>query len=101
VDRIIDPLLFRKSGSAGNRTRTSGSVARNSDHQATEAVTLRDYTSEITTRSRALVTFSLVVAWLQLSSADVPFPLDSRTVPVPQLQQLSRNSLTPSTENTN
>jgi hypothetical protein len=25
-------LLLRKSGSAGNRTRTSGSVARNSDH---------------------------------------------------------------------
>jgi hypothetical protein len=27
-----DPLLLRKSGSAGNRTWTSGSVARNSDH---------------------------------------------------------------------
>jgi hypothetical protein len=33
-----DPLLLRKSGSAGNRTRTSGSVTRNSDHQTTEAV---------------------------------------------------------------
>jgi hypothetical protein len=32
VDAIPDPLLLRKSGSAGNRTRTSGSVARNSDH---------------------------------------------------------------------
>jgi hypothetical protein len=31
VDPITDSLL-RKSGSAGNRTRTSGSVARNSDH---------------------------------------------------------------------
>jgi hypothetical protein len=31
-------LLLRKSGSAGNRIRTSGSVARNSDHLATEAV---------------------------------------------------------------
>jgi hypothetical protein len=31
VDPVPDPLL-RKSGSAGNRTRTSGSVARNSDH---------------------------------------------------------------------
>jgi hypothetical protein len=29
---IPDPLLLRKSGSAGNRTRTSGSVASNSDH---------------------------------------------------------------------
>jgi hypothetical protein len=27
----VDPLLLRKSGSAGNGTRTSGSVARNSD----------------------------------------------------------------------
>jgi hypothetical protein len=32
VDPVPDPLLFRKSDSPGNRTRTSGSVARNSDH---------------------------------------------------------------------
>jgi hypothetical protein len=32
VDPVPDPLLLRKSGSAGNRTRISGSVARNSDH---------------------------------------------------------------------
>jgi hypothetical protein len=32
VDPIPDPLLLGKSGSTGNRTRTSGSVARNSDH---------------------------------------------------------------------
>jgi hypothetical protein len=32
VDPVSDPLLLRKSGSAGNRTRTSGSVARNTDH---------------------------------------------------------------------
>jgi hypothetical protein len=38
VDPIPDPLLLRKSGTAGNRTRSSGSVARNSDHQTTEAV---------------------------------------------------------------
>jgi hypothetical protein len=30
VDPVPDPVLLRKSGSAGNRTRTSGSVARNS-----------------------------------------------------------------------
>jgi hypothetical protein len=30
VDPVPDPLLF--SGSAGNRTRASGSVAKNSDH---------------------------------------------------------------------
>jgi hypothetical protein len=32
VDPVPDTLLPRKSGSAGNPTRTSGSVARNSDH---------------------------------------------------------------------
>jgi hypothetical protein len=31
VDPVHDPLLVRKSGSAGNRTQTCGSVARNSD----------------------------------------------------------------------
>jgi hypothetical protein len=29
VDPVPDPLFLRKSGNAGNRTRTSGSVARN------------------------------------------------------------------------
>jgi hypothetical protein len=37
VDPVPDPLLLRKSGSAGNRTRTSGSVTRNFDHYTTEA----------------------------------------------------------------
>jgi hypothetical protein len=32
VDHVPDPLLLRKSDSAGHRTRSSGSVARNSDH---------------------------------------------------------------------
>jgi hypothetical protein len=33
VDPVLDPLLlWKKSGNAGNRTRTSGSVAWNSDH---------------------------------------------------------------------
>jgi hypothetical protein len=34
-----DPLIHRKSDSAGNRTRTLRSVARNSVHWTTEAVT--------------------------------------------------------------
>jgi hypothetical protein len=38
VDLVADPLLLRKTGSAENRTRTFGSVARNSDHLITEAV---------------------------------------------------------------
>jgi hypothetical protein len=37
VDSVPDPLLLRKSGSAGNRSRTSGPVDRNSDHWTTEA----------------------------------------------------------------
>jgi hypothetical protein len=37
VDPITEPLLFF-SGSAGNRTQASGSVAKNSDHYTTEAV---------------------------------------------------------------
>jgi hypothetical protein len=32
VGPVPDPLLLRKSGRVGNQTRTSGSVARNSDH---------------------------------------------------------------------
>jgi hypothetical protein len=32
VDLVPDPLLLRKSGSDGNRTQTSGSVAKNSGH---------------------------------------------------------------------
>jgi hypothetical protein len=38
VDSVPDPLLLRKSGNAGNLTRTSRSVVKYSDHQTTEAV---------------------------------------------------------------
>jgi hypothetical protein len=38
MDPHPEPLLLGKSGSAGNLTRTSASVARNSDHLITEAV---------------------------------------------------------------
>jgi hypothetical protein len=47
VEPVPDPLLLRKSGSAGNRTRISGSVARNPDHQTTEAVPIRDNSDKI------------------------------------------------------
>jgi hypothetical protein len=40
VDPVPDPLPLRKSFSAGNRTQTSGSVARNCYHYTTEAVSL-------------------------------------------------------------
>jgi hypothetical protein len=32
VDPVPDPLLLKKCGRSGNRTRTSGSVAKSSDH---------------------------------------------------------------------
>jgi hypothetical protein len=40
VDPVPDPLLLKKSVIAGNRTQTSVSVARNSDHWTTEVVVL-------------------------------------------------------------
>jgi hypothetical protein len=43
VDPVPDPLHLRNSGNAGNRTRASGFVARNSDHQTTEAVNVLLY----------------------------------------------------------
>jgi hypothetical protein len=36
---VPDPILLTKSGSAGNRTRTSGSVIRNSNHTHTHTHT--------------------------------------------------------------
>jgi hypothetical protein len=41
VGPVPDPLLLRKSVSAGNRTRTSGSVARNSDHRWGQNVAIK------------------------------------------------------------
>jgi hypothetical protein len=38
MDPVPEPLLLRKSGSVESRTRTSGSVARNSDQYTTDAV---------------------------------------------------------------
>jgi hypothetical protein len=38
MDPVPHPLLLRKCGSARNRTRTSGSVARNSGYYITEEV---------------------------------------------------------------
>jgi hypothetical protein len=35
VDPVPDPLLLRKSGSAGNRTRTFGSVGRKTEKLVT------------------------------------------------------------------
>jgi hypothetical protein len=38
VDLVPDPLLHRKPGSTVNGNRTSGSVAKNSDHYIVEEV---------------------------------------------------------------
>jgi hypothetical protein len=46
VDPVPNQLLFF-SGSAGNRTRASGSVAKNSDHWTTEVVLLQTYCVQI------------------------------------------------------
>jgi hypothetical protein len=54
MDLVADPLLLRKSGSAGNRTRTSGSVARNSDHWTTETVTSLSGNEEKTAMKRGV-----------------------------------------------
>jgi hypothetical protein len=35
---VPDALLLKNSGSAGNRTRTSGPTAKNSDHETTEVI---------------------------------------------------------------
>jgi hypothetical protein len=49
MDPVPDPLFLRKFGNVGNWTRTSGSVARNSDHWTTEAVAIRIYCGQNTT----------------------------------------------------
>jgi hypothetical protein len=42
VNPVPDPLLIRKSGSSGNRARTSGSVARNCVQKGTKQVSMLD-----------------------------------------------------------
>jgi hypothetical protein len=51
VDPVPDPPLLRKSGSTGNRTLTSGSVAWKSDHYTTEAFSLDPKGNETETPS--------------------------------------------------
>jgi hypothetical protein len=52
MDTVPDPLLLRKSGSAGNRNWTSGSVASNFD---------------LATDPEALVRFSVLADFLSSS----------------------------------
>jgi hypothetical protein len=48
VDPVPDPLLLRKSGSTGNRTRTSGSVERNTGHRDGPPIGYMNYKKEVT-----------------------------------------------------
>jgi hypothetical protein len=52
VDPVSGPLLLEKPGSAEDRTQTSGSVGRNSDHYTTEAAST--YTQDNTNKINAL-----------------------------------------------
>jgi hypothetical protein len=53
VDPIPDPLLLRKSGSAETRTRTSGSVARNSDLDHRGGLLSSTYKNSVRTSQQA------------------------------------------------
>jgi hypothetical protein len=77
MDPVPDPLLLRKPGSAGNRTRTSGSVARNSDHQTTEAVLKAPCIRNLFQQDRLSVEASIVMfwgSWWKTSSANILAP---------------------------
>jgi hypothetical protein len=80
VDPVPDPLVLRKSGSDGNRTRTSGSVARNSDHWTTEAVffLLTNYQVPGGPQSKELVHF-VQFASLEIESLEPTAPVDFRS----------------------
>jgi hypothetical protein len=67
VDPVPDPLLLRKSGSAGNGTRTSGSVARNSDHLTTEVVAYLFISTHMSLRCRTFVNGYVLISWLILA----------------------------------
>jgi hypothetical protein len=67
VNSVLDPLLLRKSGSAGNRTWTSRSVARNFQQ------TIRRYITEDNTLGaglRLMLSENLVMPGIE------PGPLD-------------------------
>jgi hypothetical protein len=72
VDPVPDPLPLRKSGSAGNRTRASGSVARNSKPSLIRS--LHDYLEAVALNfSRiGLVVFPEVGMWTNPRRLDWP-----------------------------
>jgi hypothetical protein len=74
VDPVSDPLLLRKSGSAGYRTWTSGSVAKNSDHYTTEAVSHTHYIYDTYLKCFRRVMPSFNLSWLLNDAANIKTP---------------------------
>jgi hypothetical protein len=69
VDPVPNPLRLRKSGSAGNRARTSGSAAENSDHQLAQIKCLSKGTiaREFTSGPKATCVRAALMPWHGMS----------------------------------
>jgi hypothetical protein len=78
VDPVPDPLLLIKSGSAGNRTRTYGSVARNSDHQTTQTFCVCNTVRGVRTLSELCVIEAFRLSFLSASFTRISLGFDIR-----------------------
>jgi hypothetical protein len=78
VDPVPDPLLLRKSGGSGNRTRTSGSVARNSDYQTTEAG-IQPTTCRLCSIVPQYYVYAFLTSWECQFMLNIFYSLDSGT----------------------
>jgi hypothetical protein len=78
VDPIPDPLLLRKSGTAGNRTWTAGSVARHSDHYTIQITTMVTAIAAATvTEKNASLAFLFIVFYCLKAAVLTVTELDS------------------------
>jgi hypothetical protein len=80
VDLVPNSLLLRKSGSAGNRTRTSGSVVRTLDHKTTEAA--NNNNNNVQTEIRCPLMAADCIPLVQACRTEmlVTWPVDTQTV---------------------
>jgi hypothetical protein len=109
VDPVPHPLLLRKSGKAGNRIRylwVSSQEPWSLDHrsglvgplQLARACSNNSSWRRIACNSMRQATefsqsiLSSSVLWWRFQTAEVPYPLGSRTVSMPWVQQFSANS---------